>query len=214
MRRSAPTGRRYRSGTTTAAASGPPAGPAAPAAAPALPGLLPYRAFRLPVMYFPSRKYMTDPRTASPARPAAARAGRDAVAEAICATCGVEPEPRRRRARSALTSGGTFRHGECPAWCRDALGGYVSAAHLSRAPHPARSLPRRSRKETATQDPRRDRPLTRARVCGPSLHSTESGAPTREPAIRAAGRRPATPSPGRRRTARTEAGYGGSARAG
>jgi len=42
-------------------------------------------------MYFPLGKYMTGPRAASPARPAAARAGRDAVAESICATCGVEP---------------------------------------------------------------------------------------------------------------------------
>ena len=32
-------------------------------------------------MYFPLRKYMTDPRTASRARPAAARAGHDAPAE-------------------------------------------------------------------------------------------------------------------------------------
>jgi hypothetical protein len=47
---------------------------------------------------------MTGPRAASRARPAAARAGRDAAAESICATCGVEPEPRQRRARSALTS--------------------------------------------------------------------------------------------------------------
>jgi hypothetical protein len=62
-------------------------------------------------MYFPLRKYMTGPRAASRARPAAARAGRDAAAESICATCGAEPEPRRRRARSALTSGSTFRHG-------------------------------------------------------------------------------------------------------
>jgi hypothetical protein len=55
-------------------------------------------------MYFPFRKYMTGPRAASRARPAAA-------AESICAPFGVESEPRRRRARSALTSGSTFRHG-------------------------------------------------------------------------------------------------------
>jgi len=63
-------------------------------------------------MYFPLRKYMTDPRTASRARPAAARAGHDAPAEfpkAVAKITGDEDEllafydyPRATRRPGAL----------------------------------------------------------------------------------------------------------------
>lgn len=62
-------------------------------------------------MYFPLRKYMPGLHTASRARPVAARAGHDVAVESICATCGAEPEPHRRCARSALTGGSTFPRG-------------------------------------------------------------------------------------------------------
>ena len=56
------------------------------------------------VKYFPLRKYMTGPRAASRARPAAARAGRDAAAGSICATCGAEP--RHADGRRCCAAGG------------------------------------------------------------------------------------------------------------